>query len=392
MSTTDHGSRKHALLSASGASRWMNCTPSARFEEDFPEQGSSSFAEEGTLAHELADIELRLFNGEIKKAQHKKYVADIEANDLYSEEMPEEVDKYVQYVVEQFGEAERKTEGARLLIEQRVDLTQWIPKGFGSNDAIIIADGVMEVIDLKYGRGIRVSAENNPQLMLYGLGAYYKNSMMYDIHVVRLSIVQPRLNNTSVWDISVDDLLAWGENEVKVRAAMAFAGEGEFVAGDHCKWCRAKPRCRAYADLNTEMAKHDFADPNKLTDNELVEALDAINNIQDWLKTVSTYMLNEALEGRQFPGLKLVEGRAKRSWADEDSAVKALRSKRYAMKDITNTKIKGIGDIEKLVKKQNFDDIVGEFVIKPQGKPALVPESDKRPAINTAEQAAEDFQ
>ena len=382
----EHKKRKHALLSASGASRWMSCTPSARAEEEFPEQGESVFAAEGTLAHELSDVELNKFMGIIKKKEYNTLITKIEKNELYSDEMPEEVQKYTDYVQEQFIDAQRKTDGAELLIEQRVDLTEWIENGFGTNDAIVLADGVMEVIDLKYGKGVRVDATENPQLMLYGLGALHFNSLSYDIHTVRLTIVQPRLNSISSWEIKADELLAWGDEQVKPKAEKAYAGEGELVPGDHCRWCRAKPRCKALAEYNQQLAKHDFEDPDFMTDDELVEAYNAINSIQDWLKSVSTYMLNQALEGRAFPGMKVVAGRSMRRWLDEDKVIEALRDKRFALKDITNTKVKGIGDIEKLVGKANFDDIVGPYVIKPEGKPTLVPETDKRPAINDASQ------
>jgi len=380
----EHKKRKHALLSASGASRWMSCTPSARAEEEFPEQGSSVFAEEGTLAHELSDVELNRFMGHLKKKPYEDQKRKIQDHELYSEEMPEEVAKYTDYVQEQFIDAQRRSNGAELLIEQRVDLTEWIENGFGTNDAIVLCDGVMEVIDLKYGKGVKVSAVDNPQLKLYGLGALHFNMLSYDIRTVRLTIVQPRLNNISTWEISAEELLAWGEGEVKPLAEKAYAGEGEFVPGDHCRWCRAKPRCKALAEYNQQLAKHDFEDPDFMTDEELVEAYNAIGSIQDWLKSVSGYMLNQALEGRSFPGMKVVAGRSMRRWVDEDKVIQALRSKRFALKDITNTKVKGIGDIEKLVGKANFEDVVGPYVIKPEGKPTLVPDSDKRPAMNDA--------
>jgi len=390
MSQVDHGKRKHALLSASGASRWMACTPSARLEEDFPEQESSVYAREGTLAHEFGDIELRLLNSEITKAAYKKQKKKLEKHELFSEEMPDEVQKYVDYVWAQFTEAKRKDKHAILLIEQKLDLSAFIEEGFGTGDATIISNGTMEVADLKYGKGVPVFAEDNPQLKLYGLGALQEHDLSYDIHTVKLTVIQPRLNSISSWEIDAIDLRNWGENDVRKKAAVAYEGGGELVPGEHCKWCKAKNRCPAIAEFHMGLAKHDFAEPALLSDKDLIKIYEQTPQLIDWANSIASYMLEEALNGREWKGYKLVEGRSNRKWVDEDGAIKILKKEGHPEEKIVNVKIKGIGDIEKLVKKKNFPVLLGDCVDKPQGKPSLVPESDNRPALGV-EQAAEDF-
>lgn len=395
MGATNHKERAHALLSASGASRWMNCTPSARLEEDIRDKDETSFAAEGTLAHEFADIGLRLANDEITSQKFEKEYAALVKNDLYAPEMDEEVSKYVSMVVEEFSKAKANTPGAVLLIEQKIDLTEYIPEGGGTNDAIIIADGVMTVIDLKYGKGIKVHSDNNPQLMLYGLGALNKYDLSYDIYTVKLMIIQPRLDNYSSWDISADDLRDWGENEVKVKAKIAFAGDGETCAGDWCKWCKVKPRCKAVSEKVMDAAKFDFATPKTLSDEELLEVYAEASTLLEWVNSVTLYIQDEALAGKKWPGYKLVEGRSNRVWGQPYLVHEAL-SKMVEdgeiehITDIQETKLKGITAITKLLGKDKFNDILGEWVVKPAGKPTLVPESDKRQALGV-DQAKEDF-
>lgn len=388
--TIDHGQRAHALLSASGASRWIACTPSARLEEGF-ENKSSSFAEEGTLAHEFAEInlkaELELIDG--TEATELRYPLVIDP--LYSVDMEEHVQKHIEYVLEQYAEAKRLTPDAVLLIEQRVDITHLIEEGFGTCDIIIIADGVLEVIDLKYGMGVRVSAENNSQLKLYGSGALEAYEMLYDIHTVRLTITQPRMDSISSWEISADDLRQWGEDVVKPKALEAYAGEGEQVPGDHCRFCRAAPRCKALASLANETAKDDFADPRLLTDSELVEVYRKAPQVEAWLKSVAGYMYEEALAGKAWQDHKLVDGQSRRGWIDEQAVIMKLK-KDYAAKDIGNFKVKGIGEIEKLVGKKTFPALLGDVVAFKKTSPSLVHVSDKRPAMNALDSAKKDFE
>lgn len=378
--TVDHGARAHALLSASSASQWINCTPSARLGEQF-ENSTSSFAEEGTLAHEFAELNLKRDLKQITLNEYEKLTENFKKSSYYSEEMEEYVKKHVDYVIQQFSEAKRKTPDAVLLIETRVDITHLIEEGFGTCDVIIIADGVLEVIDLKYGLGVRVEAEDNSQLKLYGSGALEAYDMMYDIHTVRLTITQPRMDSISSWEISADDLRAWGQEVVKPKALIAYAGEGEQVTGDHCKFCKASPRCKAQADKAIEMARLEFAEPKLLNDEELIEVYKQIPNIDAWFKKVSEYLYNEALAGKKWPEYKLVEGQNRRGWTDEEMALAILEKELFEKDQFSNVKLKGIGDIEKLVGKSMFPTLLGDVVAFKKTSPSLVPDSDKRPAM-----------
>ncbi len=393
MQAVNHETRKHALLSASGASRWLSCTPSARLEEKFTESKSSSYAEEGTLAHEFADLNLRWIfaktatNDKIRNAELKK----LRANKLYTDDMESEVDKYITYVVETFNAARAKTKDAKLLIEQRLDFSHLVEQGFGTGDACIVADGVLDIIDLKYGKGVVVHAEDNSQLKLYGSGALREFEMVYDIHTVRLTIVQPRLDHVSTWEISAADLEAWGETIVKPKALEAYAGRGVQVAGDHCKWCRVKPMCKTLAAKNMELAKHDFEDPHLLNEKDLIGIFEQQPMLVDWVSAVADYLLSEAVKGKSWEGYKLVEGRSNRKWSDEGKVFDVLLAKGYGNHQISTTKMKGLGDIEKVLGKSQFEPLLGNFIIKPPGAPTLVPNADKRPALGGLEQARADF-
>jgi len=384
----NHSERAHALLSASGASRWINCTPSPRLEESFANE-SSPFAEEGTLAHEFAELLLKKQLKIITGKEYTKLASPHVANKFYSDEMLEEVQKHVEYVKQQFAAAKRRDPHAIILIEEKVDITHLIEDGFGTCDVIIIGNGTLEVIDLKYGKGLRVSAENNAQLKLYGAGALEAYELLHDIDNVRLTVTQPRMDSISSWDISVEDLAQWGQEVVKPKAVEAYAGRGEQVVGDWCQFCKASPRCKAQAANAIETAKAEFTDMQLLSDDELIQIYKNIPNVSKWFEKVNGYIYGEALAGKAWPEHKLVEGRSNRIWAYEEEA-KELLSFNYTAADYTNTKLKGIGDIEKLVGKKNFDNLLGGVVIKPAGKPSLVHESDKRPAMGNS-QAQSDF-
>lgn len=386
----EHSTRAHALLSASGASRWMACTPSARLEEKFDESSTSTFAAEGTLAHEFGDVNLRFKNGEITEKTLNSELKKLRKDKNYTDEMEGEVDKYVEIVMEAFAVAKARTPDAKLLIEERVDFSHLVEKGFGTGDVCIVADGFLDVIDLKYGKGVKVDADNNPQLMLYGSGALRNFEMMYDIHTVNLVIVQPRLNHLSEWKISTEKLIEWGEKEVKPKAAKAYQGKGVQKAGDHCKWCKVKAMCATLAAKNVKLAKHEFKDPHLLTESQLLDVYKQQPMLVDWVNSVAKYLLDEAVKGKKWPGLKLVEGRSNRKWTDEKKVQEALIENLFDEKDFTTTKLQGITAVEKLVGKSEFPTILGKLVIKPQGKPTLVPMSDKRPAMGI-EQAKEDF-
>lgn len=390
MAEHNHKERAHALLSPSGAHRWMRCTPSARLEDELPEQGETFFTLEGTLAHELAELELLLYAGRLTKKKYKEVYDELTDSEYYSEEMDEYVDTYVTFVIEEYEAALRVDEGAVLKIEDRIDLTRYVEDGFGSNDSVIVGNGRLSVVDLKYGKGVPVSAEDNEQLMLYGLGALYENMLLYDVQTVRMVIVQPRLDSISEWEISAAELLDWAENTVKPKAEMAYAGEGEMNPGDHCRWCRLKAQCPALRDYNLEVAKHRFAEPKLLSDAEILEVFERIDRLTDWAKAVADYVLQEAMNGKQWPGYKLVEGRSRRKWSDEEAAIKTLREKGFTDEEILKMSLEGITKIEKLVGKKAFPDVLGPYVVKPKGKPTLAPEGDKRPALG-AESAKEVF-
>ena len=385
----EHKERAHALLSASGASRWIACNKSARLEESF-EESTSSYAEEGTLAHEFAELFLRKSIGKIELGDYRKAVNKLKKSEHYSSEMPDEVKKYTDYVIRQFNAAKRKTPSATLLIEEKVSLGEYIPEGFGTCDANAIADGTLEVTDLKYGKGVRIDAEANSQLRLYGLGALAAYWLCYDIKRVRLTIVQPRLDHISSDEMTVEELLGWGEETVKPAAIKAWEGEGSHKAGPHCKWCRAAPRCAKLAEESLKIAKNDFADPSLLDDDELIEAYLRTPQLVDWANKVSAYLLAEALKGKKWPEHKLVAGRSNRAWKDKDGAIIKL-CEAYKEDELFKKTLRGFGDLEKLATKKGLADLVGEFIHKPEGKPTLVHESDSRQALNSVASAKEDF-
>lgn len=392
--SNSHNSRKHALLSASGSYRWLNCSPSARLEEEYGESKSSPYAREGTIAHELAELMIeRDILENIEEAEFTAALEDLMNDEHFNEDMFEEVPKYVEYCAEQFNEAKTRTPDAVMNIEQKVNFSEYVPDGFGTDDCIIIADGLMEIIDLKYGKGVPVYATYNTQLMLYGLGALRKYSMAYDITTVRLTVMQPRLDNISSWDISVDDLMAWAEGELKEKAQIAFAGEGTTNPGDWCKFCSVKNRCRGFTEENLKIARHEFSNPNILTDEEVAEIIGISSRLSEWANSVKDYATMKSMnDGKIWPGYKLVEGISRRRWTKEDKVVEAIRKNLPGMEedDFYNYKLKSITDIEKLVGKKLFNEKLGDVVIKPSGKPTLVSEDDKRPAIGI-EQAIKDF-
>lgn len=391
MPSLEHSSRKHALLSASGASRWLNCTPSARLEEKFDESAPSVYAAEGTLSHEFGDINLRFKNGEISEKIYNSELKKLRKEDLYIDEMEGEVEKYVNIVWESFLVAKSKTPDAVMLVEERLDFSHLVEKGFGTGDATIIADGVLEIIDLKYGKGVKVEAEDNPQLKLYGSGALRAFEMLYDIHTIRLVIVQPRLDHVSTWEISAKDLIKWGEEQVKPTAAKAYSGKGVQKAGSWCKWCKVAPMCATLAAQNVKLAKHDFRDPHTLTPKQLLEVYKQMPMLVDWVNAVQNYLLKEAIKGKKWPGYKVVEGRSNRKWLDEEKVVEILENEMFDKKDFMQSKLQGIAKIEKLLGVKAFKEKVADYVIKPQGKPTLVPESDKRRPMHGIEDAKDDF-
>lgn len=390
----NHAQRAHALLSASGASRWLACTPSAKLEDEYGERKSSPYAAEGTLAHELAELYIRKdILHTISEADFDSKLEEIMSNELFNEEMLDMVPIYTEYCEGQLISAKTENIFAVMEIEQKLDLTEYVPDSFGTADCVIINDSVLEVIDLKYGKGVPVYAEWNKQLMLYGLGALRKYDTFYDIEQVKLTIVQPRISNISSFDISVEELRNWAEEELKPRAQLAFKGEGELVAGDHCKFCAVKNKCRKLYEQQLEIAKYDFKEPSLLTDEEIADILKRTPQLTEWANSILAYAQEKAItENKKWPGFKLVEGRSVRKWVNEDTAMQAIfaRCPELSEDEVLETKLKTLTSIEKLLGKKRFADILNDVVIKPEGKPTLVPDSDKRQAMGY-QQAISDF-
>ena len=366
---------RHALLSASSSKRWLNCTPSARLEEQFAEEtGNSVYAEEGTAAHALAEHKLK----RSLKRRSKRPVSDYQCD-----EMEECTDGYVSYAMEQVELARQECKDPVVLIEQRLDYSAYVPEGFGTGDLLIVADRVLTVVDLKYGKGVAVDAEWNPQMMLYGLGALELFGAIYDIDTVRMTIYQPRLESVSTWEISVPELMEWVETELKPKAQLAINGKGEFKSGSWCRFCKAKDTCRARAEEYLRLAQMEFKAPALLTDDEIAEVLKVADELARWSADVYAYAQDEAVtRGKKWDGFKLVEGRSCRKYTDEEEAAEAAVAAGYT--DIYKKSLIGITEMEKLMGKKRFAEILGKLVYKPQGKITLVPESDKRQEVMAA--------
>ncbi len=368
---------KHALLSASSAYRWLACPPSALLSAKY-EDTSSSYAQEGTAAHALAEYK-------VLKALGRKAGDPTENLDYFNEEMDEATDAYAAYVFEQVTEAKKATTDPIVLVEQRVDFSTYVPDGFGTADALIIADSKLFITDLKYGRGVLVEADHNPQLMCYALGAYEMFSALYDIETVSMTIFQPRRDNVSVFEIKASDLLGWAENTLKPAATLAAQGEGEFTVGEHCRFCKAKADCRARAEANLALARYDFALPPTLTDADIEAILPLLDELTSWAEDIKAYALTRAVAGKEWHGYKLVAGRSNRKYVNEDAVAKKVSDAGF---NPYEEKLLGITAMTKLLGKNRFEELLEGLIEKPQGKPTLVPESDKRPAMNSAK---EDF-
>ncbi|WIK62032.1 DUF2800 domain-containing protein [Gleimia europaea] len=370
----------HALLSASGAHRWLNCTPSARLESDEPESTSAA-AEQGTAAHALAEHKLRRALKQRSKRPVSAWIDD---------EMETLTDDYVAYVQEHISIAQETCGDPQVLIEQRLDFSHIVPGSFGTGDCVIIAEPTLQIIDLKYGQGVLVEAVNNPQLMLYALGALHAFGSLYDIETVSVTIYQPRRANVDTWEISVAELEQWAETEVKPKAELASAGEGEFCPGSWCQFCRIAPTCRARAEANLQLAKLEFVPPAELSDAEIADVLTRIPQLKTWASDVEAYALSKAVnQGVVFEGFKLVAGRSVRKYTSETDVAEAAEAAGY--RDIWDRKLITLTAMERLMGKPAFNEILGDLVIKPAGKPTLVPASDKRPALDLVS-AATDFQ
>ena len=379
----------HALLSASSAVKWLNCPPSARLEEKFPNT-SSDYAKEGTVAHSLAEISIKYNLNEISKQEFESEKADLLATEdgekFYNEEMQEHARDYAQLIYEKLQEAKTRSVDAFAELEVQVDFSKWVPEGFGTSDCVIVADDWLEVIDLKYGKGHRVEATGNPQMRLYALGALEYYGQLYDIKNVRMTIFQPRLSGEQSSDeITVAELMKWAEKIVKPRAKQAFNGKGEFAPSEEaCKFCRAKETCKARYEKN--LALFDEAeDPLLITVEEAAAVLEKAADIRAWLTDLENLVQSTLLSGEPVTGWKIVEGRSNRKFSDDLKVAEAMKAAGYDEALLYEKKLITLTQMEKDFGKKKVAEVLGSLIIKPQGKPTLAPESDKRPAFQPDE-------
>ncbi|MBD5369621.1 MAG: DUF2800 domain-containing protein [Bacteroides sp.] len=382
--------KRHALLSASGSHRWLNCTPSAVAEAGYPDEGSI-FAEEGTLAHAMGAAQLKTLLGRDNAAELRE-IAELGPK-YASGEMEEHVEGYVNFVMERYEEARRvsqelRTADAQIFVETHLDFSDWVPEGFGTGDAVIVGGRTMEIIDLKYGKGVKVDAERNPQMMLYALGAGAIADYAYDIEAIRMTIYQPRVGNLSTWEISPDELLEWAAGRLRPLAEVAYRGLGVRKSGEWCRFCKAKGDCRTLARDAYEITFLTYApaDADELTAEERARVLTELPKIKDWLKAFEEASLARALRGEEIPGWKLVEGRSVRRITDPEAVGRALEEEACAEPEQVwkPRELRTLTELEKTFGRKFFARTCGEWVHKPAGKPALVPVSDKRVALDPA--------
>lgn len=382
---------KHALLSASGAHRWLECTPSAQLELQFP-QSTSEYAEEGTAAHELCELTARYWLGEISEAEYENQRDELAKGKYYNAEMQECANDYAKFVAEKTAAARETCEDAFTALEVRVDFSKYVKDGFGTGDCIIVSDNVLEIIDFKYGKGVRVEAAGNPQMKLYALGAYLEYNTLFDIDSIRMTIFQPRLSGVQSSDeITVKELLEWAEKYVKPRAKLAYKGEGEFAPSEEvCKFCRAKAQCKARADKNLKLFD-EAPDVLLLTPEDAGKILEQAGDIQSWLADLESLVSSTLLAGQPVEGWKMVEGRSNRRFADELKVVAAMKSAGYDESLLYERKLITLTQMEKDFGKKAVAETLGELIVKPQGKPTLAPTKDKRPEFRPEEQLLAEF-
>ena len=371
----------HAKVSPSGASRWMKCTMAPSLEAQFPDQ-TSSYAEEGTKAHELAEFFARTSTGLSWGGAPPK------ATD---QEMEEAAEIYAQFVKETYLQLKGSCPDTFIGTEIRLDLTDWIPGGFGTADCLIIAEGTVHVIDFKYGKGVKVEAENNKQMQIYALGALRWADMLYDVDTVEMVIVQPRLGGISEWKMPAEDLYAWGETQLKPAAEAAYYGVGEYCPGeDTCRFCKAAGHCKAQADYFLGLFD-EHEDPELITAEEAGRILQKADGMRSWLTCIEAMVKNSLMEGESVEGWKLVEGRSTRKYTDEAEIEKRLRAHKYKVSEIFEKKLLGITKMEKLLGKKKMGELIGDLIEKPRGAAVIAPVSDKRPEYSPEEQIMEAF-
>lgn len=371
----------HAILSPSSGDRWLNCTPSARLEEYEPDT-TSIYAREGTLAHNIAEINLRHFNKELTDGQKNYRINKLKKDDLFYPGMIDEIDDYLDYCIQEFN----ALDNAVMTVEQKLDISKYVPDGYGTGDCVLVNPSTIHIIDLKFGTGQVVDAFENTQLKLYALGAYDYWSFIYDeIEKVKITIAQVRLGEINSYEMDIKDLLNWGEKEVKPLAKKAYKGEGERNPGHWCKFCKVKTRCKKRTENLLEGIDKN-KDPETLTNDEIAKLLYKAEDLKKWAKELENYALDEALKGEHFTGWKVVEGRSNRKITDENGFAKVLLDDGQKEDDIYKPKqLEGITKLTRLLGKKKFEEVSEGFIEKPEGKPTLVVESDKRPAINKAE-------
>ncbi len=364
----------HAYLAASASARWLQCPPSAKLCAQEEDKGSP-YAQQGTDAHALCQYLVESALG--RECQDP-------TDDLiwYDGEMQEAAESYRDFVMEQIMESKKLCKDPLICIEQVLDFSKWVEHGFGTGDCVIVADDLLHIIDFKYGVGVLVSATDNSQLKLYALGALDTFGDLYDIHRIRLSIYQPRRANMDSWEISREDLLEWADSILVPSAKLAYAGEGEFTPGDHCVFCKVKSTCRARAEYCLEIAKQEMKDAPTLSAEEIAELLPRMDGFISWAEDIKNYALKEALSGTAFPGFKLVEGKSNRRFTDETLAAKIVTEAGY---EPYEQRLLGFTAMQKQLGKKKFEELLGNLITKPRGKPVLVPDSDKRPVFNSAQ-------
>ena len=366
-------STKHAVLSASSSERWLNCPPSARLCEAYEDKGSD-YAAEGTDAHILCEYRL-------KQALGIPAEDPIENLSWYNEEMEECAAGYTAYVVELLETAKQTCSDPVVMIEQRVDFSRWVQEGFGTADCILIADGALNIVDYKHGKGVEVSAEGNTQLSLYSLGALEIFDGIYDIDRVCVHIFQPRKSNVVCSMMEKTDLYEWADTELTEKAQLAYEGQGSFSCGEWCRFCKAKAECRERAEANLALARYEFQSPALLDDEEIADILGKVDALTAWASDVKEYALQQAISGKEWIGWKLVEGRSNRKYTSEAAVATTVEGAGF---DPYERKVLGVTAMQKMLGKTRFEELLAPYIEKPQGKPTLVPESDKRPAMNTA--------
>ena len=369
---------KHAYLSASASHRWLACPPSAKLCANILDQ-ASEYAQQGTDCHELCAYL-------VEKALGKDVIDPTENLAYYDAEMQNCAEEYRNYVLEQIEASKEFCKDPQVMIEQRLDFSRWVENGFGTGDCVIVADEILQIIDYKHGLGILVSAGDNEhggnsQMMCYALGALEVFGDIYDINQIKMTIFQPRRDNISTYTISKEDLLKWADEVLAPTAQLAYVGKGEFNAGDHCTFCKVKATCRKRAEYNLELAKYDFKMPATLDDTEIAAILEKVDEMISWGNDIKDYALQQAQSGVHFEGWKIVEGRSNRKYTDENAVADTVKDAGF---DPYEKKLLGITSMSTLLGKKKFEELLGGLIYKPPGKPTLVPESDKRSAMNTA--------